>query len=284
MDESDLRVLLSRQTQMKVALLDALDLSLENPESRLESLLADGAESIIFDSLTEDHLRAAGRLIWRSALKKTLFAAGSSGLEYALVAHWRESGLLPDPPRLQSEAVDRIAVVSGSCSPVTERQIARAVRSGFAEIPVDTEKLADSSRRLAEQARAARAAVEKLIEGRSVILHTSRGPDDPRIPAVRARLGAESTAVLGTALGEMLREIMTRENLKRAAATGGDISYFVARALGIKALEVAAPCAPGSPLCRVHSVYELDGREIVFKGGQVGRDDFFESVLQGDKG
>jgi uncharacterized protein YgbK (DUF1537 family) len=40
--------------------------------------------------------------------------------------------------------------------------------------------------------------------------------------------------------------------------------------------------APGSPLCRVSAANGvIDGAEITFKGGQVGRDDFFTSVLKG---
>jgi uncharacterized protein YgbK (DUF1537 family) len=56
----------------------------------------------------------------------------------------------------------------------------------------------------------------------------------------------------------------------------------VARTLGIESLEYLAPMAPGSPLCKVHAPGRAaDGCEIVFKGGQVGRDDFFLDVLKG---
>jgi uncharacterized protein YgbK (DUF1537 family) len=56
------------------------------------------------------------------------------------------------------------------------------------------------------------------------------------------------------------------------AVCGGDTSSYVARALNIAALEMAAPMAPGSPLCRVHAEEGSPMRdlEIVFKGGQVG--------------
>jgi uncharacterized protein YgbK (DUF1537 family) len=64
--------------------------------------------------------------------------------------------------------------------------------------------------------------------------------------------------------------------------TGGDTSSFAARALGIEALEFAAPIAPGAPLCRIHAPgCVADGKDIVFKGGQNGRDDFLLTVLRG---
>ena len=63
---------------------------------------------------------------------------------------------------------------------------------------------------------------------------------------------------------------------------GGDTSGRVAAALDILALTALAPCAPGSPLCRLHSEdRRLDGLEIVFKGGQAGGEDFFSWVKAG---
>jgi len=40
--------------------------------------------------------------------------------------------------------------------------------------------------------------------------------------------------------------------------------------------------APGSPLCKIYSSNAaVDGAEITFKGGQVGRQGFFVRVLRG---
>src|SRR3546814_2587233 len=72
---------------------------------------------------SEETLREAGRLIWRNRGRR-LFAAGSQGLEYALVAHWRAEGLLdPGAAARPDLPAARVAVVSGSCSPVTAGQI-----------------------------------------------------------------------------------------------------------------------------------------------------------------
>jgi 3-oxoisoapionate kinase len=98
------------------------------------------------------------------------------------------------------------------------------------------------------------------------------------------RLRLRSAEALGRALGELLARIFEQTGLPRGIVTGGDTSGFAARALGVEALEYAAPAAPGSPLCRVHAPgHVADGREIIFKGGQNGRDDFFLTVLHGTK-
>jgi uncharacterized protein YgbK (DUF1537 family) len=66
------------------------------------------------------------------------------------------------------------------------------------------------------------------------------------------------------------------------AVAGGDTSSYIASKLDIRAVEMIAPAAPGSPLCQVYSEEgTLEGMEIVFKGGQMGGQDFFESVRRG---
>ena len=87
---------------------------------------------------------------------------------------------------------------------------------------------------------------------------------------------------IGSALGDVLRQTVDRSGLKRVATTGGDTSYYVAKQMGVTALEAVAPLAPGSPLCKVHStVPAVDGCEVTFKGGQVGKVGFFGQVLAG---
>ena len=83
-------------------------------------------------------------------------------------------------------------------------------------------------------------------------------------------------------LGRLLRTLVERAGVRRAVVTGGDTSGYAAREMGITALETVTPLAPGSPLCRVYADRKpMDGLEILFKGGQVGRVDLFGSVLKG---
>jgi uncharacterized protein YgbK (DUF1537 family) len=43
-----------------------------------------------------------------------------------------------------------------------------------------------------------------------------------------------------------------------------------------------APLTPGAPLCRVYAPGSpLDGCEIIFKGGQVGAENYFEIIKRG---
>ena len=289
MNESDLRLHLAKQTaKTNMSLFDVLQLANEREVARhsFASLLKSQPDIVLFDTLYEEHLPVIGDLIWQHAKpEQPLFAAGSSGVEYALTAHWREQGQLPAPPEFTAQKVEQIVVVSGSCSPVTERQIGWALDNGFDEIALDCVRLLNEAEVDVEIERAVRQAHQVLQVGRSPLLHTCRGPQDQRLEPTRELLeamGGSSSQLLGAALGKVLGAVWQDTDLPRAVISGGDTSSYVAREIGIEALEMAAPVAPGAPLCRITAPGRaIHGREIVFKGGQVGKTDFFGSVLRG---
>ena len=286
MDEADIRVHLGRQTDRPIGLMDTVELRAPDFASRFEEW-SETRDILLFDTVSEEELTRVGELVWGSTVEeRTLFAAGSSGLEYALVSHWRATGELDAACETTAvDPVERIVVVSGSCSPVTAEQIEWAGRNGFAVISLDTPSLVGSS--VPGMKATVEEALKILAGGKSVVLHACQGPDDPRIPATLDRISrsgsddpsGESAERIGLALGTLMREILVRSGVRRGATTGGDTSYYVARALGAHALEAVAPVDPGSPLCRVHTESELDGIELTFKGGQVGTRDFFARVL-----
>jgi 3-oxoisoapionate kinase len=222
-----------------------------------------------------------------------LFSVGSSGVEMALGDHWRAAGLLPPPPTWADPGpAAPLVVASGSCSPVTAGQIAWALSQGFAEIALDTAALARHAGGESLLAGYVEAAAAYIGEGRSLIIHTSRGNDDERVAATDAVLRAQgwspaeiqsrTSELYGRALGRIVRGVLERTAAQRVVLAGGDTSSYAARALGIAAVEMIAPLAPGAPLCRAHAPGSpVDGREINFKGGQVGREDYFGMLARG---
>jgi uncharacterized protein YgbK (DUF1537 family) len=202
-------------------------------------------------------------------------------------------GLLQAPPDFKSAGeVDQTVVVSGSCAPVTDKQIGWAIEMGFVEVPLDPSRCFPGPEAETEIARCTQVTLRLMSEGRSVVIHTARGPQDPRISAVNRVLQASRAnwrntkhhagKTMGAALGKVLGTILEETGVRRAVVAGGDTCSFVARELGIEALEMIGPIAPGGPLCRVHAKNRAaNGREIVFKGGQVGKVDILGSVLRG---
>ncbi len=267
MDEADLRVHLARQTRMPIGLVDLSDFQSGKASERLQTELKAGARAIVFDGIDGAMLEETARLICRSPARRRIFAVGSSGLTEGLLRYWRHLGLISEAPALpKPAATDRLIVVSGSCSPVTARQIRRASQQGFR-----TFRLHGPEPEIAPM----RKAREALGRGESVALYTALGPS-------RAGGNDEFGERFGARLGEGLRELLTASGVRRVIVAGGDTATRVVRQLGLAALTFAAPLAPGAPLCRAHAPGSpLDGLELVLKGGQVGTDDFFARVRDG---
>jgi 3-oxoisoapionate kinase len=289
MSEADLGRHLGQQTRREVALVDVVDMSTGQADAVLKQATADG-RIVSFDVLDDATQAEVGRLIWENR-GKGLFSASSSGLQYALVAWWRAAGLLPPAGSAELAAagpVDRLLVLSGSCSPATGEQVGGAIDAGFVPCRVDTLRVADPATRGAEIERVVGAADLALQAGRDAIVFTARSPDDPAIGQLRDHCATTGVSVadaqqsLGDALGEIAFELTRRHTLGRLVVAGGDTSGRILGRLPIDALEAFAPLAKGSPICRAHSSEaRFDGVELVLKGGQVGGPDFFISAKRG---
>lgn len=259
MRESDLRLHLREQGAEALELIDVRQLTETDPSTTLRN-----AGAVIFDGLDQRTESETGRILWnqRAAFP---FLVGSSGLTHALMRQWRETGRIASgfhPPT--ADPVDRLLVVSGSCSPVTEEQIRSAERAGFEgfhSVGANRDELLSK-------------ALDVLGRGRSVIIYSALGFADPD-----SSMGGEQ---LGRYLGDLMRDVVLHSGVRRAIIAGGDTSSHAVARLGISALTFAAVLAPGAPLCRAESdVAGMHGLELVLKGGQVGSRNFFEQVRKG---
>ncbi|KOF14086.1 Hrp-dependent type III effector protein [Ensifer adhaerens] len=272
MDEANLLLHLARQTKLSSALVDIVSLpGAVRPEK---------ADVLLLDVVDEATQAAAGALLWNKLRREGRFVCGSSGVEYALIPAWRSERLIGNKPVFAAAGpVDRIAVVSGSVSPTTERQIQHALAHGFEGVMLDPLELSGSTdgREIAEAVDAGLSALER---GSSVILYTALGPAADRGRELDTSDGARHR--LGRALGRIQAELVSRAGLARAVVAGGDTSSHALGEMGISALTLKMPLpqTPGSPLCIAHGG-PADGLEIALKGGQVGDDDYFSMIRAG---
>ncbi|WP_407050979.1 four-carbon acid sugar kinase family protein [Methyloraptor flagellatus] len=288
MDEADLRLHLGRQTDRPIGLVDLAAIKAGAADAALIRARAAGAEIVAIDTIDEETVAEAGRLIWNGG-RGPVFAIGSQGVEYALVAHWRRIGLLPETVAVpRARRVERLVGVSGSCSPITAQQLAVAEAQGFVLVDLDAAAAVDERSWSAALAAAETAALQYLGEGRDVIVATARGPDDPAVARLRAAVSVAGVPAgvvndrIGDGLGRLVGAVRRRTGIARAAIAGGDTSGYAMTALGVEALAAIAPLAPGAPLCRVHARdAAIDGFEVVLKGGQMGAPDFFNTVKTG---
>ena len=282
MHEADLARHLSEQTEAPIGLVDVVELKSGAGLDRYHALVEKNTKIILIDGTDDETLIRAGELMWERR-GQDRFAAGSQGVNYALIAYWRSKGMLPlqyEAPRLTR--VDRIAVVSGSCSIITAKQIRHAAANGFDVIRAQSLSALDEETWAQEIARCTELSLQALANGRDALICTAEGPDDPDVKRLNdaiAHNALDREAIshrLGSGLGQMLDHIVERTKLTRAVVSGGDSSGQACLAMGLAGVTAAAQLEPSAPLCRaVSDKQHLNGIEIALKGGQMGSVDFF---------
>jgi len=206
--------------------------------------------AVVLDGLDDADLERAGDIVWGQATDAPAFAVGSGGLSMGLArratrAHAREPAPLA--------AVPAVLAVSGSCAPQTAEQVRHALASGWEGIRADADPDSAIDRALAA-----------LDAGRSVVVYSA-----PEL---------EAPADLDALLASFLAAALEATSVRRFVLAGGDTAGGVLRHLRAEAAELAG-LAAGLPVCRLLSRRpELDGVEVVLKGGQVGESDVFERV------
>ncbi len=268
MREADLIRHLALQTDARIELVPLDRIQAGDTEAAFDAVR--DADAVLFDGTTFGDLAATGAILLARGIR---FAAGSSGVTRALVLAWQAAGLIDGAPaEVRAGEVDRLLVVSGSCSPVTARQIARSAADGFTAVRADVAALLQGS--AAEESRLADAALAALDDSGRAVIHSAEGPLESDAPAAGEKLGE--------ALGRVARDVVRRAELRRLLFAGGDTSSHGVAQLGIDALSWAAPIERGAPLVRAHAEDPvIDGLELVLKGGQMGGEDFFEAVRRG---
>jgi 3-oxoisoapionate kinase len=279
MDEADIVLHLAKQTAKRIGLVDLTALDGADVDGAVEAARASGAEIVLFDVADLASQQEVGRQLLRLQ-SRAPFLVGSSGVEYALLGAWAKAGVISGRADFSSPGpAGRIAVVSGSCSATTARQIRYAEAHGFDAHALDARRLAAGDGAAAEEAIASGAA--SLEAGRSVVLYTALGPETD---VGRELSGEDGRHAIGGALGHVLNAIIARAGLRRVVIAGGDTSSHALGRLGVYALttRLPLPMTPGSPLCLAHSDEgTFDGLEIALKGGQVGADDYFVRIRDG---
>ncbi|MBY5404691.1 four-carbon acid sugar kinase family protein [Rhizobium leguminosarum] len=283
MNEADLRLHLAGQTDKEFV-------NVTLPMIRNKALMdecviksfQDGA-GVIFDGVDNTDLAAVADLLWARASTLPLFALAAQGLAQQLGALWTRLGILPDskPVKTEISAVDNILVLSGSCALQTGRQIATAEAAGWKMVHLDVSKIASSEEAATAASEAAIKAVEGLDRNRPTLIYTARGESgrvtDGDVPAER----------LGKMYCDIARTVRRAVSLPRIVFSGGDSSSYAVRTVGAEALEIAVfDDVQNCHVCRLDAPgdAEIDGLEVMLKGGQIGADDFFIRAMAGTVG
>ncbi|MEM6974558.1 MAG: 3-oxo-tetronate kinase [Pseudomonadota bacterium] len=267
MRDSNLMRLLGAQTTRPVGLANRLTVAAgaEALSARLGALAAEGVGHVIVDAVADGDLTTIA-----AACRHMPLITGGSALAMPLPALWQADGLLPAPDPADRPVAPRAGaiVLSGSCSAMTNRQVAAFSPTNPA-FKLDPLHLAENGPAVALDWLA-----EQPADAAPILYATA---EPALVRAAQARLGIGAAGeIVEQALGEIA--VRARDlGRRQIVVAGGESSGAVTRALGITRLEIGPEIAPGVPWCFAES----DGARvaIALKSGNFGAETFFADAL-----
>ncbi len=268
MADSNLVRVMQAQCRRKVGLIDykVVAAGANAITQRIAQLRAEGVGIAIVDALGNDDLLRAG-----PALKDMPLVTAGSGVAIALPANF---GLAPSEAAAQLPGASGMrAVVSGSCSVATNRQVLDFISSGGHALALDPLRIA-AGERVAEQALTW--AKPLLAQGPVLVYSTA---DVQAVKAVQGRLGVEEAgALVERTLAEIARGLVEL-GVHQLVVAGGETSGACVQALGVSQMQIGPQIDPGVPWCHARTASGAP-IHLALKSGNFGSDDFFTKAFR----
>ena len=262
MRDANLVRVLGRQTARPVALIDHE--TVRQGEDAVRHCL-DALDGIaIVDAITDQDLRTIGH-----AASGLRLITGGSGIAMGLPEAYQRQGLLtpaPSETRL-SAPPGRGAVLAGSCSAATRRQIEFARAQGVPALKLEADQIAEGRITVEDAA----AFAEQQDSALAPLIYSSADPDIVR--AAQERLGVGQAGELVEQFMGQLAVALTRHGFTRLLVAGGETSGAVIRDLGVTSLQIGPEIDPGVPWTL--STGHGPQLALALKSGNFGTDDFF---------
>jgi len=137
------------------------------------------------------------------------------------------------------------AIISGSCSEATNRQVAHFKQQGGAAYLINPLDLLFQS--ASEIQSNVLAWAKPLMPNGSVLIYSTAKPDEVRI--IQAKLGSQEA---GSAIENMLAGIadgLVRSGVGQLLVAGGETSGACVRELGVDQMQIGPQIHPGVPWC-----------------------------------
>jgi uncharacterized protein YgbK (DUF1537 family) len=265
MRDPNLVRVLQRQTRSRVGLV-SYEVVAQGPEAIRDAFAAAeraGERILILDAADDAQLRAIG-----AACSDLALITGGSGIALGIPENFRRQGLLkPHSARARMAAPDGpAAILAGSCSAATRRQVAEAEAAGLPNFRLSPEALADGRQSVSDIF----AWAGEHLGAKPVLVYSTAAPEE--VSAAQARLGRERAAgLLEDTLAAVARGLVSR-GVTRLVVAGGETSGAVIEGLGVTALEIGPEIDPGVPWTRSLSEPRLC---LALKSGNFGAPDFF---------
>jgi uncharacterized protein YgbK (DUF1537 family) len=266
MTDANLVRVMQAQTRRTVGLIDysVVSRGTQAVQHCMAELKAQGVGVAIVDAVTNDDLLRLG-----PALKDLPLVTAGSGVAIGLPQNFgvrpsSQASGLPPASGLQ-------AVVSGSCSLATNRQVAAFIATGRPALAVDPMHLAAGADVVAQ----ALAWAEPMLAHGPVLVYSTADAD--AIKSVQAQLGAaQAGAMVEQAIAAIARGLVDR-GVRQLVVAGGETAGACVQALDITQMQIGPQIDPGVPWCHAHTAW--GAVHITLKSGNFGTDDFFTKAF-----
>jgi uncharacterized protein YgbK (DUF1537 family) len=265
MTDANLVRVLQAQCRRKVGLIDHKTVAqgVDAIGARIAALRTEGVGLAVVDAVSNDDLLRLG-----PALKGMPLVTAGSGVAIGLPQNWglqasSTASALPAPRGLK-------AVVSGSCSLATNRQVVAFIAAGHPALAIDPLRIAAGE----DVAAQALAWAAPLVKAGPVLVYSTA--DSGAVKAIQGRLGVDEAGALVERTMAAIARGLVALGVRQLVVAGGETSGACVQALNITQMQIGPQIAPGVPWCHASSdAVQGEGLHITLKSGNFGADDFF---------
>lgn len=267
MTNSNLIEVLQAQSQVKTGLLPLRTLR-SGTSAAMEYLseqISDGSAFFIADAIDEGDVEGIAELAATSRL-----STGADYLPIYLARNWQQGQQKSEPLTLLPPAPGYSAVLAGSCSPKTNRQL-KVFEKQHPLYRVDLLESAENTNLIDE---IVEWAADKMTKG-PVGIATSA--DNEGVERAQKVLGRRGAADLAEGLMGRLTTRLYELGVRKFVVAGGETSGTVIDTLGIDRLQVSSFDHLGGGYCHATGSEPMS---LVTKAGGAGEENFFEAALE----
>ncbi len=269
MTDPNLVRVLQAQTTRQVGLIDhtVVARGADAVRERIAELRAAGVAMAVVDAVSNDDLLRLG-----PALAAMPLVTAGSGVAIGLPANF---GIAPSSQASALPAAEGLtAVVSGSCSIATNRQVMNFIQTGRPAMAIDPLRIAAGVDVAAEVLAWAR---PLLADGPVLVYSTA---ETGAVKSVQGRLGVEEAGAMVERTIAAIACGLVALGVRQLVVAGGETSGACVQALGVTQMQIGPQIDPGVPWC--HALAEAAGGagvHLTLKSGNFGADDFFTKAF-----
>jgi uncharacterized protein YgbK (DUF1537 family) len=268
MTDANLKRVLSRQTHDEVGLVrhSTVAEGVDSIRQRFEELKQKGIRQAIVDAIDTQDLMAIGQ-----ACRDLRLITGGSGIALGLPSNFQAQGLLipSDPQQALPGLTGATAVLAGSCSQATQRQVAY-MSERFPSYFIDPLRIAAG----------------EDVAGEALQWATPKLSNDPvlfyatvplkKLAEIQAQLGKEQAGNLVEETLSTIAQELVDAGVNRLIIAGGETSGAIVSTLGVKHLRIGPQIDLGVPWT---TSVDAPHVQLVLKSGNFGTTDFFLKAL-----